>query len=193
MPQMISTPGAVPKLLTGLIAMLPLLLLARPCLANEPTTINTMGFSVTFGEKWHVSTDHNGTILGSIRGEVPPLIIIYYADELMTNDRAKGNMFAHMKRSAIADIMGDSGSRMVDKSKWHRHETVHRLDGINEEQLDFDIDLKDKDNKEVEVCSFIRLYHDAPHAELYVAFTVDKSCDDARDEFHTFETSIVWK
>ena len=190
---MISKPGAVPKLLTSLIAMLPFLFLARPCLANEPTTINTRGFSVTFGEKWHVSTNHNGTILGGIRGDVPPFIIIYYADDLMTNDRAKGNMFEHMKRSSIADIMGDSGSRMVDKSKWHRHEIVHRLDGISEEQLDFDIDSKDKDNKTVDVCSFIRLYHGAPHADLYVAFTVDKSCDDARDEFHTFETSIVWK
>jgi hypothetical protein len=190
---MISAPGAVPKLISSFIAILPLVLLARPCLANEPTTMDTRGFSVTFGEKWHVSTNHNGSILGHIRGEVPPYIIMYYADDSMTNDRAKGNMFEGMKRSSIADIIRDGGSRMVDKSKWHRHETVHRPDGINEEQLDLNVALQDNDGKAVEVCSFIRFYHGAPHAELYIAFIMDKSCDDAREEFNVFEKSIIWK
>jgi len=69
---MIVTPGIVHKLIASFVTALTLF--ARPCLGNEPTTIDTRGFSVTFGAMWHVSTDHNGTILGGIRGEEPPFM-----------------------------------------------------------------------------------------------------------------------
>jgi hypothetical protein len=114
---MIVTPSTVHKLIASFVTALALTLLARPCLGSEPTIIDTRGFSVTFGEMWHVSTNQNGTILGSIRGEEPPFIIIYYADQFMSTDRAKGNIFERMKHSSIADIIGDSGRRMVDEKQ----------------------------------------------------------------------------
>jgi len=200
---MIVTPSTVHKLIASFATALTLL--AQPCLGNEPTTIDTRGFSVSFGEMWHVSTDHKGTILGGIRGEKPPFIIIYYADQFtdtdsppirnrrMGSDHPKENALERMKRSSIADIIGDSGRRMVDESKWHRHDTVHRPDGITEEQLDFDADTRDDDGKAAEICSFTRFYHSAPHAELYLAFIMDRPCDEARAEFDSFERSIIWK
>lgn len=188
---MIVKPSAVHKLIASFVTALTLL--TRPCLGNEPTTIDTRGFSVTFGEMWHVSTDHNGTILGSVRGEEPPFIVMYYADQFMSADGAKGNVFERMKRSSIADIIGDGGRRMVDESQWHRHDTVHRPDGIIEEQLDSDAQTRDDDGKAVAVCSFIRFYHSAPHAELYLAYIMNKPCDEARAEFDSFEGSIIWK
>ncbi|GLR87281.1 hypothetical protein GCM10007857_39920 [Bradyrhizobium iriomotense] len=118
---------------------------------------------------------------------------MYYADQFVDTDRAKGNALERMKQSSIADIIGDGGRRMVDEGKWHRHDTVHRPDGITEEQLDSDAFNRDNDGKAVEVCSFIRFYHGAPHAELYLAFIVNKPCDEARAEFDSFERSIIWK
>jgi hypothetical protein len=188
---MIVTPSAVHKLVASFVTAF--MLLARPCLGNEPTTIDTRGFSVSFGEMWHVATDHNGTILAGVRGEEPPFIIIYYADHFTDTDRAKRDAFERMKRSSIADFIGDGGRSLVDASKWHRHDTVHRPDGITEEQLDLDADTRDDNGKAVELCSFIRFYHSAPHAELYLAFLMNKPCDEARVEFDSFERSIIWK
>ncbi|MBR0826952.1 hypothetical protein JQ596_15505 [Bradyrhizobium manausense] len=188
---MIVTPSAVHKLITSFATALTLL--ARPCFGNERATIDTRGFSVTFGEMWHVSTDSNGTILGSIRGEEPPFIVMYYADQSMNADGAKGNMLERMKQSSIADMLGDNARRMVDESKWHRHDTVHRPDGITEEQLDSEAYTRDDDGKAVEVCSFMRFYHGAPHAELYLAYILNKPCDKARAEFDSFASSIIWK
>jgi hypothetical protein len=141
---------------------------------------------------WHVEANHHtGTILGSVRGEEPPFIIIYYADQFM--DSAKGNPFEHMKQSSIADMMGDRGRGIVDESKWHRRDTVHGPDRITEEQLDLETSTRNKDGKAIELCSFVRFYHSAPHAELYLAFIMDKPCDEARAEFDSFEKSIIWK
>lgn len=195
------TSRTVHKLIASSVAAL--LLLARPCLGSEPlgneplgnesTTIDTRGFSVTFGEVWHVSTDHNGTILGGISGEKPPFIIIYYADRPMNADPVKGSMFERMKQSSIADMIGDGMRGMVDASKWHRHDIVHRPDGVTEEQLDLYADSRDGDGQATELCSFIRFYHGAPHAELYLAFSMSKPCGEARAEFDSFEKSIIWK
>jgi hypothetical protein len=188
---MIATPSMVRKLVATLVTAL--MLLAQPCLGGEPTTIETGGFSVTFGETWHVSTDHYGTILGSIRGEEPPFIVIYYADQPMTADPAKSAMFEHMKQSSITDIIGDSARKVFDESQWHRHDTVHRPDGMTEEQLDSEASGRKDDGTAITVCSFMRFYHGAPHAELYLAFVMTKPCDEARAEFDSFERSIVWK
>ena len=180
----------------GPIAALAVGLFAGSCLANEPTTIDTKGFSVAFPEKWHVSTNHNGTILANINGEVPPFITLYYADDLIVAGQAKKNTLERMRKSSISDVMGDGGrifTKMVDQSQWHRQDTVDRPDGMREEQLDLESSTLDDDKKSVELCSFIRFYHGAPHAELYLAFVMDKPCDAARAEFDGFVSSIVWK
>ena len=187
--KMIVIPPTIHKFIASVSVAL--MLVAQPCLGREPTTIDTGGFSVTFGEKWHVSTDHKGTILGGVRGEEPPFIIMYYADP--DTDRAKGILLEHMKQSSIADIMGDGMRRMIEDAKWHRHDTVHKPDGTTEERLDVEIFTRNDEGRTVEVCSFIRFYHDAPRAELYLVFTSDKPCAAARAEFDSFEKAIVWR
>ncbi|MGJ4929432.1 hypothetical protein ACQR1I_24000 [Bradyrhizobium sp. HKCCYLS2038] len=170
-----------------------LTLVARPCLGGEPTIVDTPGFSVTFGAMWHVQTDHKGTILGSVGGEEPPFIVMYYEDQVTVAVRGRGHELERMERSSIADMIGDGLPSMIDGSTWHRHEIVHRPDGMIVEQLDLAADARDKDGRAIATCSFLKFYHGAPRAELYLGFIMNKPCDDARADFDGFEKSISWK
>jgi hypothetical protein len=183
--EMIPMPRTVHELMAGLIATLPLVVFVPPCIAAEPTTIDTRGFSITFGERWHVSTIYRASIFAeALRGD-PTLAIVRYADDSMNNELDARYTYDRMKHSSIEDVTRGHSRDMAQEAKWSRHDNVHRPDGIEEERLE----LEDKD----EECLFDRFYHGAPHAELYIAFLMKKPCDEARAEFDEIVNSIVWK
>ena len=122
----------------------------------DPTVISTKGFSITFPEKWHVETNHTGTILAGIKGEEPPFIIIYYAEKPETNDAKKLEAYERMKKSSIIRQELD---KKIAQSVWHSSETIQHADGIREELFDIEDIVKSKSR---ELSNSLFLFKDYP-------------------------------
>jgi hypothetical protein len=182
-------------------ALLLVALLSAPAYAahrgawtGEPTTISTRGFSITFPAKWHVETDDLGAVFAGINGEMPPFIILYFVDEPNSANPEEWARFEREKNRSIADVMGEKGAKMIVESDWHLSETIQHLNGIREERLDFEGTAMDKESgRPQKLCGFVRFFHNAPHAEVYLAFTAPGPCEQAWAEFEDLIDSIVWK
>lgn len=161
---------------------------------GEPTTFSTRGFAITFPAKWHVEMNDLGVVFAGINGEKPPFIILDFVDEPTSGNPEEWARFEKEKYRSINDAMGEKGAKVVAESDWHLSETIQHLNGIREERLDLEGTAIDKDSgRPQKLCSFVRFFHNAPHAEVYLGFTAPGPCEQAWPEFEDLLDSIVWR
>jgi hypothetical protein len=171
-------------------------LLASTAHTAEEHTIDTSGFSITLPKNWrYVSTNHKDTILASPFGEErPPFIMIYYADKPVSANESELQEYEKFNNSSISDIMRERGQKILQESTWDSADTVQEPNGITEERLDLEgVGTDERTGKSLDVCAFVRFFHNAPHAAVYLALLENTPCKQARPELESLTASIVWK